>query len=43
MSYGVGHRLDLDPTMLWLWCTPAATVLIQPLTWEPPYAAAGAP
>ena len=24
---------------LWLWCRPAATALIQPLTWEPPCAA----
>ena len=25
--------------MLWLWHRPAATALIQPLSWEPPYAA----
>ena len=25
-----------DLTLLWLW--PAATALIQPLAWEPPYA-----
>ena len=25
--------------LLWLWCRPAAAVLIQPLTWELPYAA----
>ena len=31
-----------DPTLLWLWCRPAAIALIQPLTWEPPYAT-GAP
>ena len=24
--------------MLWLWCRPAATALIRPLAWEPPYA-----
>ena len=24
--------------LLWLWCCLAATVLIQPLSWEPPYA-----
>ena len=24
--------------LLWLWCRPAATALIQPLAWEPPYA-----
>ena len=23
--------------MLWLWCRPAATALIGPLVWEPPY------
>ena len=38
VSYGVGHRLGLDPKLLWLWCKPAATVLIGPLAWEPPYA-----
>ena len=37
MSYGVGHRCGLDPVLLWLWCSPAATALIQPLAWEPPY------
>ena len=24
--------------MLWLWHRPAATALIRPLAWEPPYA-----
>ena len=38
MSCGVGHRLGLDPTWLWLWCRPAAAALIQPLAWELPYA-----
>ena len=28
-----------DPALLWLWCKPAATALIQPLPWEPPHAA----
>ena len=28
----------MDPTLLWLWRRPAATVLIGPLAWEPPYA-----
>ena len=42
MSYGVDHRLGLDPVLLWLWCRPAATVLIAPLAWEPPYAAGAA-
>ena len=35
----VGHRLGLDPALLWLWCRPAAKALIQPLAWELPYAA----
>ena len=26
------------PRWLWLWCRPAATALIRPLAWEPPYA-----
>ena len=38
MSCGVGCRCGLDPTLLWLWCRPAATALIRPLAWEPPYA-----
>ena len=42
MSYGVGCRCGLDPTLLWLWRSPAATTLIQPLAWEPPYAAGAA-
>ena len=25
--------------LLWLWCRPAAAAQIQPLAWEPPYAA----
>ena len=39
MSCGVGHRCSSDPGLLWLWCRPAAVVLIQLLAWEPPYAA----
>ena len=31
-------QMWLDPKLLWLWCRPAATALIQPLAWEPPYA-----
>ena len=31
-----------DPALLWLWCRPAAAALIQPLAWEPPYAASAA-
>ena len=38
MSRGVGRRCGLDPKLLWLWCRPAATVLIGPLAWEPLYA-----
>ena len=38
MSCGVGPRRGSDPTLLWLWRRPAATVLIGPLAWEPPYA-----
>ena len=26
----------MDPTLLWLWCWPAATAPIQPLAWELP-------
>ena len=39
MSCGVGCRRGLDPTWLWFWRRPAATALIGPLAWEPPYAA----
>ena len=38
MSCGVGRRHSSDPPLLWLWCSPAATALIRPLAWEPPYA-----
>ena len=27
-----------DPMLLWLWRGPAATALIRPLAWGPPYA-----
>ena len=37
MSCGVGCSRGLDPTLLWLWCMPAATALIRPLAWESPY------
>ena len=30
------HGLDL--VLLWLWCRLAATALIRPVAWEPPYA-----
>ena len=39
MSCGVGRRRGSDPPLLWLRCRPATTALIQPLAWEPPYAA----
>ena len=42
MSYGVGCRRGLDPALLWLWRGPAATAMIGPLAWEPPYAAGAA-
>ena len=38
MSCGVGRRCSLGPILLCLWYRPAATVLIRPLAWEPPYA-----
>ena len=42
MSCGVGHRHNLDPALLWLWCRPVATAPIPPLAWEPPYATGAA-
>ena len=42
MSCGVGHRRGSDPALLWLWRGPVATAPIQPLAWEPPYAAGAA-
>ena len=42
MRFGVGCRCGLDPKLLWLWCRPAATALIGPLAWDPPYAAGAA-
>ena len=42
MSRGIGHRHGWDLAVLWLWCRPAATALIRPLAWEPPYAAGAA-
>ena len=38
MSCCVGCRRSSDPTLLWLWCRPAATAPIRPLAWDPPYA-----
>ena len=42
MSYGVGHKCDLDPELLWPWHRPAATGPIGPLAWEPLYASGAA-
>ena len=42
MSCGVGCRRSPDLALLWLWCRLAATALIRPLAWEPPYAAGSA-
>ena len=42
MSCGVGCRHGSDPALLWLWRRPGATAPIQPLAWEPPYAAGAA-
>ena len=38
MSCGVGHRRGSDPTLLWLWCRPAAEAPIRPLAWKLPCA-----
>ena len=38
MSCGVDCRCGSDPALLWLWSRPAATALMGPLAWEPPYA-----
>ena len=42
MSDGVGPRCSSDLVLLWLWRRPAATALIRPQAWEPPYAAGAA-
>ena len=42
MSCGVGRRHGSDPESLWLWHRPAATALIRPLAWEPPYSTGAA-
>ena len=34
----VGFRCGSGPALLWLGRRPAATPLIRPLAWEPPYA-----
>ena len=42
VSCGVGCRRGSDPALLWLWRRPVATPPIQPLAWEPLYAAGAA-
>ena len=42
MSCGVGHRHGSDSVLLWVWRRLAATVPIEPLAWEPPYAVSAA-
>ena len=44
MSGGVGRRCGSDPVWVWLWLRRrlVATAPIQPLAWEPPYAAGSA-
>jgi len=43
VSCSVGRKHSSDPALLWLWCRPAATALISPLAWEPPYATGSSP
>ena len=43
VSCGVGPRLGSDPSLLRLWCRPAAAAPIRPLAWGPPYAAGISP
>jgi len=38
MSCDVGRRYGSDLALQWLWFRLAATALIRPLVWEPPYA-----
>jgi len=38
----VGQRRGSDPTLLWLWCRPAAAAPIGSLAWEPPCATSAA-
>ena len=42
MSWGIGLRRGSDLALLWLWRRLVATAPIQPLAWEPPYAAGAA-
>ena len=38
MNCGVDRRHGSDLVLLWLWHRLAASALIRPLAWEPPYA-----
>jgi len=38
VGFGVGCRPCSDPTLLWLWCRPAAAAPVGPLGWGPPCA-----
>ena len=38
MSCDIVRSQGSDLVLLWLWYGPAATALIGPLAWEPPYA-----
>ena len=42
VSCGVDRRRGSDPTLLWLWCRPAAAALNGLLAWEPPNAVGAA-
>ena len=42
VSYSVDCTCGSDPELLWLWCRLVAIAPIQPLAWEPPYAASTA-
>ena len=42
MSCDIGHKRGSDPMLLWLWHRPAFAAPVQPLAWEPPYAAGAA-
>ena len=42
MSCGVGHRHGSDLALPWQWRRLEATAPIQPLAWEPQYAAGAA-
>ena len=42
MNCGIVHRHGSDLILLWLWRGLASVALIQPLAWEPPYAASAA-